>query len=103
MKLFKQIFLNLLKILFCLYATGAIFYTHYVFWGQEMTFQMKIYMLILVILAVLNWFILFSKLKSKFKIAIVIITILFGYSTPLFTDVAQAFKAENCLDSQICE
>ena len=64
---------------------------------------MKIYMLILVILAVSNWFILFSKFKPKFKIAIVIITILFGYSTPLFTDVAQAFKAENCLDSQICE
>lgn len=64
---------------------------------------MKIYMLILVILAVSNWFILFSKLKIEFKLAIVILTILFSYSTPLFGDVENAFKLENCLDSQICE
>lgn len=103
MNLIKRIFLNILKTIFCLYTTGDIFYTYYVFDGMEMTLQMKIYLFILIVLAITNWFILFSKLRIEFKLALVIITILFGYTAKIIPDVEHAFSIERCLDSQICD
>ncbi|HIS36782.1 TPA: hypothetical protein IAC10_09175 [Candidatus Scatousia excrementigallinarum] len=103
MRLFKRIILNIFKLLFCLYVTFDIPYTHYVFWEQEVTFQMKIYMFVLIILAISNWFVLFSKLKIEIKLALIIITILFGYTANIIPDVKHAFRVERCLDNGICD
>lgn len=103
MELFKKIIYNILKTLFCLYITLDIPYTHYVFWEQEVTMQMKIYMFILIVLAASNWVLLFSKINIKIKLTLIIMTILFTFSTHLFPDVEQAFRMESCLDSQICD
>lgn len=97
MKSFYRILVNILKFLFCMFVTGDIFYTHYIFSAQESTLQLKIYTIILVILVLLSWIVLFSRLNKAIKLALILIVILFNYSGRIVPDVKYAHDYETCL------
>lgn len=102
MELLKKITFNIFRFLFCLFVTGDIFFTHFVFAGNAYSFQMKIYMIILIILAIANWVILFSRLKVEIKLILVAVTILFNHSVNFFPEVKYAFDYDTCLDMNYC-
>lgn len=85
-----------------MFVTGDIFYTHYIFSAQESTLQLKIYTIILVILVLLSWIVLFSRLNKAIKLALILIVILFNYSGRIVPDVKYAHDYETCLDMNIC-
>jgi len=103
MKNLKPVILNIFKFLFCLFVTADILYISYIFHGHDLTGQIKIYTLLLILIAISCWVVLFSKLRIEIKSAVVIVAILFNYTTNLLPDVRHAFDVENCLDISICK
>lgn len=103
MKRLKFFILNSFKFLFCLFVTMDIPYTIFSLHGHEQTWQIKLYILLLFLLAAVCWCVLFSKLRIEIKSAVVILAILFNYSPMLLPDVRRAFDTETCLDMSICK
>lgn len=99
----QKFILNLFKFLFCLFVTMDIPYTLLIFHGHEHSWQIKLYILILVILAAVCWGVLFSKLRVEIKSCVVILAILFNYSANLLPDAKHTFDLETCLDMSICK
>lgn len=102
MNIIKKFLINLFQTLFCLFMTGDIIYNDYVFYGFERTIQMKIYMALIIIIALANWIVLFSKVKIQIKLTLVILSIFSFHLINLFPDVRLLYDFETCLDMGNC-
>lgn len=72
----KIIFANLFKVLFCFYLTCDIFYYNFIFYGLERAFQLYFSIAVSIIVAIVNWSVLFSKAQAKTKLIVIISTII---------------------------
>lgn len=72
----KLLLANFFKVLFCLYLTFDLFYYSFIFYAHEQTFQMHFLIAVMLIIALVNWSVLFSKAQAKTKLIVIISTII---------------------------
>lgn len=56
----------------------------------------------MIILAITNWFVLFSKLNIEIKLAVIAVTILGSHIINFIPDVKYAFDFDTCIDMNYC-
>jgi len=104
---FKMFFIILTKIIFCLFLTLLILYFNFIVIvtigaSDTIDWQIILYNLFSVFVLLIIWFLIFAKIKIKYKFLLIVPVFIWLFLPKFLPNVMKQFDLDSCLDTGLC-